>query len=196
MSSSRAPRSGLVQQSDGANSGKCLGSCWRRHRAIYLEAHIFGIRQKNDPNSLHKMKSKLRLIIAFLFGLAVFDVSAMEPSPSGVPKERIEFNELGIVLYGIFRFESEGELFAVIDGKSTILVPVGAVLTCIRPAYAIGYFSGGAAVVNGGATRALAKIFFILKPSGEVTFHETSPDGNFPGAQVVGSVVFGILYRR
>jgi hypothetical protein len=56
-------------------------------------------------------------------------------------KNGIKFNDLGITLYGKFNFESEGEMFVVentADRKQ--LVPAGAVLTCIRSAYTIGYF--------------------------------------------------------
>jgi hypothetical protein len=75
-------------------------------------------------------------------------------------KPEIEFTDLGIKLYGKFRFESEGELFDVIDNDSKILISAGAVLTCIRQSYTIGYFGGGATSSTNGKSRFIPKVFF------------------------------------
>jgi hypothetical protein len=114
--------------------------------------------------------------------------------PAKSPRPEIEFTALGINLYGKFRFESEGELFDIIDNDSKILISSGAVLTCIRRTYTIGYFGGGATIFEDGKSRVIPKVFFILKPSGEITYHSPTPDGNFPGKQLAGSIEFGTLY--
>ena len=108
---------------------------------------------------------------------------------------KIEFTEFGVKLYGKFRFESEGELFDIIDSDSLVLVSAGAVLTCIRESYTIGYFAGGATIDDGGKPRTIPKVFFILKPSGEITFHAPTPDGNFPGKRLAKVSELGRLYE-
>ena len=107
----------------------------------------------------------------------------------------ITFTDLGINLYGMFRFESEGELFDLSDNESKILIPAGAVLTCVRSLYTIGYFAGGGTVTDGDKIFKIQKVFFVLKPSGEVTFHSPTADGNFPGKQLPNSIVFDALYK-
>ena len=111
------------------------------------------------------------------------------------PKDGIKFTELGVNLYGKFSFESEGELFDIADGDGKELLPPGAVLTCIRRSYTIGYYGGGATIMEKGKERVIPKVFFILKPSGKITFHSPSPDGNFPGKQLPDSLEFGRLFN-
>jgi hypothetical protein len=118
----------------------------------------------------------------------------VEPKQAESTEEGIEFTEDGIHLYGKFRFESEGELFDIFDKESKVLIPAGAVLTCIRKSYTIGYFGGGAMVNEGTKLRQIPKVFFILKPSGVITYHSPSPDGNFPGKLLPDSIEFGKLY--
>jgi hypothetical protein len=120
------------------------------------------------------------------------ETSKTKQADAPIPK--IQFTELGINLYGKFRFESEGELFDIIDNDSKILISAGAVLTCIRQSYTVGYFGGGATITEGGASRVIPKAFFILKPSGKISFHSPTPDGNFPGKQLPDSIEFGRLY--
>lgn len=128
-------------------------------------------------------------VCSFASGEEVSESKQAESTVQG-----IEFTEDGIHLYGKFRFESEGELFDILDEKSKVLISAGAVLTCIRKSYTIGYFAGGATVTEGAKSRQLAKVFFILKPSGEITYHSPSPDGNFPGKLLPDSIEFGKLY--
>jgi hypothetical protein len=141
------------------------------------------------------MRSFMGLLITLLFvGSFALGREPDNVPPVKPPRPEIEFTELGINLYGKFRFESEGELFDIIDNDSKILISAGAVLTCIRRTYTIGYFGGGATITEDGKSRVIPKVFFILKPSGKITFHSPSPDGNFPGKQLPDSIEFGKLY--
>lgn len=134
------------------------------------------------------------LVVLFLIIFFALWQKMGDMSPAKSQKPEIEFTDLGINLYGKFRFESEGELFDIIDNDSTILISAGAVFTCIRRTYTIGYFGGGATISEKGNSRVIPKVFFVLKPSGEITYHYPSSDGNFPGKQLLGSVKFGKLY--
>lgn len=136
-----------------------------------------------------------KLLMALLIALSMAASNGCnERDQSDAPGAGIEFTDLGINLYGKFRFESEGERFDIIDRDSRILIPAGAVLTCIRRTYTIGYFAGGARVKEGAKSRGIPKVFFVLSPSGEVSYHAPSPDGNFPGEQLPDSIEFGVLY--
>ena len=102
----------------------------------------------------------------------------------------IEFTHLGICLYDRFTFDSEGEMFSICDNESVELVPPGAVLTCIRRTYSVGYYSFGATIFEDDEASTVPKIFFVLKPDGTITYHLPRPDGNFFGAKILGRVSF------
>ena len=126
--------------------------------------------------------------------LLLIAVSAMLGSGCYAQKGEIATTDYGISLYGKFRFESEGDLFSIHKHEGEELVPPGAVLSCIRAYYAIGYFAGGATVTEDNLTREISKVFFIMKPNGEFTYYEPTPDGNFPGDQLRSRPRFGKLY--
>jgi len=135
------------------------------------------------------------LIAACLLVMPVTAQVSSDESTKKASKNGISFTEFGINLYGKFIFESEGELFDLSDSDSKILVPAGGVLVCVRQAYSIGYYGGGATIINGTKFSNAPKLFFILKPDGEVTFHLPSPDGNFFGEQITGTIEFKTLYK-
>lgn len=112
------------------------------------------------------------------------------PSDKSEAKDGIEFTELGIRLYGKFTFESEGDLFAVVDNESKELVPPGAVLACIRKSYAIGYYAGDVVFTEGDKEFRSPKVFFVLYPSGKVTFHLPDATGTTFGRQLPGTIDF------
>lgn len=104
-------------------------------------------------------------------------------------QDNIKFTTSGIDLYdGMFRFESEGELFQLIDSESTVQVPTGAVLSCIRRNYTIGYYPGEVSITDSKASFKIQKIFFILKPSGEITFHRPAIGGHFSPDKLTGQI--------
>ena len=112
---------------------------------------------------IHNMHTFLKTLVACSILTSILPAQeASKTKQADAPIPTIVFTELGINLYGKFRFESEGELFDIIDNDSKILISAGAVLTCIRQSFTIGYFGGGATITEDGASRVIPKVFFIL----------------------------------
>ncbi len=102
----------------------------------------------------------------------------------------IQFTEYGICLYGKFVYESEGEICPVSDTEMREIIPASAVLTCIRPTYTVGFYSGGARIQ--GDDVVIPKVFFVLERTGKVSFYLPSEDGRFIGEEIEGELIFTI----
>lgn len=141
------------------------------------------------------------LLIVLPLLTAVAQEERRDPAKNAVVNDAAEapqgirFTELGISLYEKFRFESEGELFDLSGPDSTVLIPAGAVLSCIRSDYTLGFYPAGATVTHEGRSSKVSKVFFVLRPTGEVTFHMPNEDGNFFGKKLEGTVVFDPLTK-
>lgn len=102
----------------------------------------------------------------------------------------IKFIEDGISFYGKFFFESSlgGDKFFVSDLNHIEIIPPGAILTVIKPAYALGAFFGKIEVKIADKTVIINKVVFELNISGKVKFYYPSEDESFLGKEIEGTV--------